>query len=270
MNRQGAATEARPGSTSLSIVTVHLNDFEALQRTRDSLQPLLESRLAEWIMVDGGSMPGGPREASIMAAAQLKADRFITEPDRGIYDAMNKGIALASGDYLLFLNAGDLLHPDFRADILLEELHEQAPDMAWGECFDIDRTGRQYRRRPRGTAWLRLGMPVSHQAIFFSRRILPTPAYDTRYRYAADYDLLCRLLAGGARILHLDQPVCVFDLEGRSSRNKRVALNEESEVRRQRLETSWLMDGVIRRAKLAVWGLSSLLPMSRAAWRRRL
>jgi len=270
MNRRGTATEARQGAASLSIVTVHLNDFEALERTRDSLQPLLESRLVEWIVVDGESTPSGLRETSIMAAVRLQADRFLAEPDRGIYDAMNKGIDLASGDYLLFLNAGDLLHPDFRVDILLEILHEQAPDMAWGECFDIDRTGRQYRRRPRSAAWLRIGMPVSHQAIFFGRRILPSPAYDTRYRYAADYDLLCHLLADGAQILQLDQPVCVFDLEGRSSQNKRAALDEESEVRRQRLETSWLMDGVIRRAKLVVWGLSSLLPMSRAAWRRRL
>lgn len=265
-----SSAEGLPGAASLSVVTVHLNDFEALGRTRDSLQSVLESRSVEWIVVDGGSTPDGPREIGILASTRLDADHFLSGPDQGIYDAMNKGIALASGDYLLFLNAGDLLHPDFRVDILFEQLGGQAPDMAWGECYDIDRTGRQYRRRPRGTAWLRVGMPVSHQAIFFSRHFLPDPAYDTRYRYAADYDLLCRLIANGARIMHSNQPVCVFDLQGRSSQNKRAALYEESEIRRQRLGASRLFDGSIRRAKLAVWRLSSVLPRSRATWRRHL
>src|SRR3954454_18317001 len=99
MSREGSGDER----LLLSVITVVLNDAAGFERTARSVIAQRGVRL-EWVVVDGGSTDG---TITIIKSVEGRITRWISEPDRGVYDAMNKGIAAASGDYLLFMNAGD-------------------------------------------------------------------------------------------------------------------------------------------------------------------
>ena len=117
---------------------------------------------------------------------------------------------------------------------------------------------------------MKFGMPVSHQAILFQRDRLPEPPYNAELKYAGDYELVCRLLDSGVAPDITDLPIVLFDLEGRSSQNKRAALQEEHEVRKKALGTQPLISNGIRYLKLLVWTISSRFPGTRSVWRRRI
>lgn len=252
----------------LSVVTVHLEDYAALAHTQASLAGLLECQDVEWVVFDGGSRPESPAQRGALQAAAAAAAIFRSAADDGIYDGMNRAAAECAGDYLWFLNAGDSAHPDLDWQALRAWLEDRRPDMAWGRCFDRDREGRCYPRKSRGPGWLWLGMPVSHQAILFRREALPTPPYDPALRYAADYDLVCRLRGEGALIVATYMPLCVFDLVGRSSRNRARALAEEAAVRHRRLGMPAALCRAVQAVKLGAWSLHERAPALRAAWRR--
>ena len=96
---------------NISIITVHLDDFEGLIRTFHSLQALLSNQHLSWVVIDGGSHIETDDQETGVDLIKSVADFFSSEPDRGIYDAMNKGCRAAKGDYVLFLNAGDEFAP---------------------------------------------------------------------------------------------------------------------------------------------------------------
>jgi hypothetical protein len=183
---------------------------------------------------------------------------------------MNVATAVATGSHVLFLNAGDTLHPEFSWPALSDMVAEHDPDMIWGRCFDRDTAGRVYERRARGPGWSWLGMPVSHQAIVFRRDTLGPQPFDTAFRFAADYDHLCRLLDAGASVRSFPLPICVFDLEGASSASKRMVLSEESKVRARRGGWLAVVNPFIRLAKGLAWRISERWPATRAWWRSRL
>jgi putative colanic acid biosynthesis glycosyltransferase len=232
----------------LSVITVHLDDFSGLDRTRESLERLRGPQV-EWIVVDGGSTPGSEADRAYLEHARRDANVFIGGPDAGIYDAMNKGTARANGKYVLYLNAGDTLHPEF--------------DPSGLGSLALD------PRNTRSPAWLRLGMPVSHQAILFRRDALGPAPYREQLVYAGDYELLCRLHTGGARVHLTSWPVCVFDLSGASSANMRDALSEEADIRKRYFRVPAPLNLLLRWARHCNWRLGQLYPGLRRRWRSR-
>ena len=122
-------------AVKLSIITIHLNDFPGFERTLKSLGPVLGNAHVEWIVIDGGSNLAKDKTGSFMLVRSLAA-HFISEPDDGIYDAMNKGTQLASGGYVVYLNSGDELHPDFQFNKLAGALDDGAAGMIWGR-YDV-------------------------------------------------------------------------------------------------------------------------------------
>jgi len=150
----------------LSIITIHLNNFQGLARTLRSLSEVSFSPSVEWVVIDGGSLKNHDQNGIINQVRSL-AHSFSSEPDDGIYDAMNKGTRLASGDYVLYLNAGDELHPDFDPEELDNMVSEFYPEMIWGNCDVHYQDGTQIRVKSRSRAWVWYCMPVFHPAIFF-------------------------------------------------------------------------------------------------------
>ena len=171
-----------------SIITVTYNAAKVLEDTIQSIVTQTYKNL-EYIIVDGGSTD---ETLDIIHKYQEHITTVISEPDQGLYDAMNKGIKLATGDYLCFLNAGDGLHED---DTLLQMVHSingtALPGVLYGETEIVDSQGHfLYMRRlsaPATLTWksFKQGMLVCHQA-FFARRDLVEP-YDLRYRFSADF-----------------------------------------------------------------------------------
>lgn len=252
----------------LTIVTVHLNDFDGLVRTFRSMESKFPTEDLEWIVIDGGSETNSTDQFNSLEMVKAYANCYISEPDDGIYDAMNKGTRLASGKYLLYLNAGDELHPEFMWDVLQKTILSNDADMIWGWAAVRDRMGKVYSRKTRQPGWLMYGMAVSHQAIFFKRSRLEPAPYNTDLTIAADYDLICRLYTEKAHIKVIDLPVCVFDLVGKSTVNKRLTLREESKVRKNHFETTAFISRIIEEFKKLMWELGTLLPAFRRAWSR--
>ena len=187
----------------LSIITINKDNRVGLQKTIDSLKQLRE-RSFQWICVDSVSSDG-----SIELANQFKAagDILISEKDTGIYNAMNKGIAHAQGDFILFLNSGDILAPNITSLDFVENLGGQ--DLA---LFGFEIRGQQ--RLPRTNAWRFWSMPTSHQAILYSKKLLEKHPFDESYRFAADFEQYLRMNRTDLKIARSDRSLIVNEPYG--------------------------------------------------------
>ena len=187
----------------LSIVTINKDNRVGLQKTIDSLWSLGE-RDYQWVCIDSVSTDG-----SVELANQFKTqdDVVISEKDTGIYNAMNKGISLAKGDYVLFLNSGDTLSPQIKSLDFMKVVTGQ--DLAlFG--FEIRHT----QRKPRSNGWRFWSMPTSHQAIVYSTALLKQNPFDESYRFAADFEHYLRINRNHLEIHSDDRPLIVNEPYG--------------------------------------------------------
>ncbi|MDE5702480.1 MAG: glycosyltransferase [Bacteroides sp.] len=214
-----------------SVITVTYNAEAVLE---DTIQSVISQTYhhVEYIIVDGAS------KDQTLAIAERYCDhiaRIVSEPDKGLYDAMNKGIGLATGDYLCFLNAGDSFHED---DTLQQMVHtlsgNELPDVMYGETALVDKEGHFRRMRrlstPEVLTWksFKQGMLVCHQA-FFAKRTLVMP-YNTDYRFSADFDWCVRIMKK-ARTLHNTHLTLIDYLEeGMTTQNHKASLRERFRI----------------------------------------
>lgn len=166
----------------LSIITINKDNRVGLQKTIDSLKSLGE-RNYQWVCIDSVSTDG-----SVELANQFKTqnDVVVSEKDSGIYNAMNKGISLARGDYVLFLNSGDTLSPKIQSLDFMKSV----------AGYDLALFGFEIRntlRKPRSNSWRFWSMPTSHQAIVYSSALLKQNLFDESYRFAADFEHYLRI-----------------------------------------------------------------------------
>ena len=209
----------------ISIITVTYNAAPVVQETLDSIYALYPQDRIECIIVDGNSTDG---TQDIVQQQGDKIQKFISEPDFGIYDAMNKGLALATGSYVWFLNAGDLAatpsvieaidNDKLRADLYYGDTRMETPE---GTDLGIRRGGVPEHLTLHDLA---TGMKVSHQSMLVRRTA--ALKYDVQYRYVADLDWLIRLLQAGCTARKLPQVISVFRTGGASGRNWRKAMLE--------------------------------------------
>ena len=220
----------------VSLVTVTFNSDKTL---RDTIQSVLNQTYSdiEYIIVDGLSQDNTVdiiRKYEPQFQGRLK---WISERDNGLYDAMNKGIKLATGDYLCFLNAGDGLHED---DTLLRIVHSLTgtilPDVIYGETDIVDDEGHfLYKRRlsaPETLHWksFKKGMLVCHQAFFARRELALEEPYDLQYRFSADFDWCIRIMKK-AKVLHNTHLTLIDYLnEGMTTRNHKASLKERFHI----------------------------------------
>ena len=214
-----------------SVITVCRNAQAVIE---DTIQSVISQTYhhVEYIVIDGAS---NDRTMSIVNRYRERISVVVSEPDRGLYDAMNKGIRLATGDYLCFLNAGDSFHEDDTLLRMAHSIHEpQLPDVLYGETELVDREGHFLRMRrlsaPETLTWksFRQGMLVCHQA-FFARRDRVVP-YDLRYRYSADFDWCIRVMKQ-SKVLHNTHLTLIDYLaEGMTTRNRNASLRERFRI----------------------------------------
>ena len=206
---------------TFTIITMTLNNLDGLIRTAHSIRAQKPCHY-EWIVIDGGSEDG---TASYL---QSKDIMHISEPDQGIYDAMNKGIERASGEYLLFLNAGDTLAADDVLKAIEEQTQRTKPDFIYGDAIE----GGQYKpaRSHKQIDW---GLFTHHQAMFYKRETLADLRYNTNYKIAADYALTRQFLSRAADVYHHPHAVCVFEPGGVSQQNAAQGRNEQFQIRKE-------------------------------------
>ncbi|MFO8001809.1 MAG: glycosyltransferase family 2 protein [Marinilabilia sp.] len=170
----------------ISIITVVYNGAGTIGETIQSVAALTWPSI-EYIVVDGGSTDGTPE---IIKQHEDHISKWTSGPDDGLYDAMNKGMAMASGDYFWFINSGDEpASPDVLDKVFAGG---KRADVYYGETMIIGPDGTEIGMRrlspPQDLSWLdfRFGMLVSHQSFIASRSV--TKEYDLRYRFSADYE----------------------------------------------------------------------------------
>ena len=251
---------------SISIITVHLNDFSGLEQTSQSLRVLGEQTGVQWIVIDGASTPANDEQQEVLDSTRLLSDEFVSEPDSGIYEAMNKGVNLAKEQYLLFLNAGDRLHPEFDMEGLLR-IHEQTrPDLIWGSYDESGKHNRLSNIQPRNKKWLWWGMPTSHQAILFRRESLTRDPYDENLKIAGDYDLVLKMVNSGAAIEIIPMPICISDGTGVSNVEQGPALTEQMMVRKRYFDTSTIVNLSVSVAHRTISWMGLISPL-RKLWK---
>jgi glycosyltransferase involved in cell wall biosynthesis len=231
-----------------TLVTVTYNAASVLKPTIDSV--LMQSYAdVEHLIIDGASTDGTLKmaeEYKIASDASGKGHvvRILSEPDKGIYDAMQKGLDRAQGDYVCFLNAGDRL-PD--ADTLLTMADkidtEQLPGVLYGNTDIVDEHGEfLYHRRlspPKKLHWksFRQGMLVCHQAFYALTSIAKAVPYDLRYRYSADVDWCIRVMKEAERLqlplMNTHTVLAHYLEEGQTTLHHRDSLKERFDVMRR-------------------------------------
>lgn len=238
-----------------SIITVTLNNIDGLVKTGHSVRAQ-NADLYEWIVIDGGSEDG---TASYLLS---KGVTHISEKDAGIYDAMNKGIGSANGDYLLFLNAGDCLC-DGVLDMLQNDIKTKAPDLLYGDSYE----GQNLKpaRTHTGIDW---GLFTHHQAIFYKREALGDLRYDTSYAIAADYDLTYRILQNIKTVVYRPIPICTFEPGGISQQDAKTGRREQFLIRRN-LGVRPTKNIMVYMMQSVIWGLRCINPGLYWAMKRR-
>lgn len=215
-----------------SIITVTYNAASVIAPTLESVREQTYSNY-EYILVDGGSKDD---TVAIAKASGIEFAHIISERDKGIYDAMNKGIALATGDYLCFLNAGDAFYaPDTLqtiADAIADE--KELPDVLYGETAEVDENRNFVRMRrlqaPERLDWrsFRNGMLVCHQA-FYARRDI-APMYDLKYRLSADVDWCIKVMKRSKKMVNVNATVVNYLQNGISLQYHRKSLMERFNI----------------------------------------
>ncbi|HQH41247.1 MAG TPA: glycosyltransferase family 2 protein [Bacteroidales bacterium] len=212
-----------------SIITVVYNGESVLPLTLQSI--ICQTfKSYEYIVIDGASVDG---TIDFIRNNQMHIGKWISEKDQGLYDAMNKGLALAQGEYVWFLNAGDRIFDEQT----LERTFAEAPpdaDIIYGDTMIADDQGKDIGPRrlkpPENLSWksLRDGMVVCHQSVIVKRSLAET--YDIRYKVAGDYEWLIRVLKKAKTAYYTGFYVCRF-LEGGINKKRIIkALAERFEV----------------------------------------
>ncbi|MCD8556642.1 MAG: glycosyltransferase [Bacteroides graminisolvens] len=215
-----------------SIITVTYYAESVLEETILSVVSQTYHNI-EYIIVDGASKD---RTLSIVNKYRDKIQAVVSEPDKGLYDAMNKGLKMAKGEYVCFLNAGDTFHEDDTLQLIVHQLNKSnvLPDVIYGETALVDAQRHFVRMRrlqtPDTLNWksFRQGMLVCHQAFIAKRALAET--YDLNYRFSADFDWCIRVMKK-ASLLHNTRLTLIDYLdEGMTTKNRKASLKERFRI----------------------------------------
>jgi putative colanic acid biosynthesis glycosyltransferase len=217
----------------LSIVVVTYRDPAGVARTLDSLVPMVENRFdVECLVVDGGT----DREELASATSGHAWADVVSEPDGGIYDAMNKGLRRSRGDYVWFLNGGDeslVKSPD----LFLKELDPDSRKiLMFG--YDLHYGPGSKRKRARAASYLFHGLPTSHQAILYPGVKARLHEYNTSYRITGDYAFTSALVVDGLKLVRRRDIIARFYTGGTSQAAGRELSMEAARVQREILRCS--------------------------------
>lgn len=193
----------------VTVVTAVLNDAGHIEQTILSVISQTDIEI-EYIIVDGGSKDG---TLELIGKYKDKISLLISEPDRGVYDAMNKGIKYSTGDYVYFLNSGDvLLNPSILSKIKLEELKERNAIIYGNVVVAYGNIEALEKPRPFFNSKMKFkGIGICHQSMFFPGELIRNEKYDLSYNIAADYDLAYRLWRKGTEFLYKDITIAKYD-----------------------------------------------------------
>lgn len=222
---------ANTSTPLFSIITVTYNAAETLPRTLASVKEQTCRRF-EHLIIDGRSTDA---TLQIAADAGIEEMTIHSDKDNGIYDAMNKGLGMAQGDYVIFLNSGDSFHSSDTLEQIARTITDnEYPGIVYGQTDIVDieghRLGERHLRAPRELTpdSFREGMVVCHQAFVALRRI--TSPFNLKYRLSADYEWCIRCLQHSHHNIYVDTVLIDYLNEGTTTKNHRRSLMERFKI----------------------------------------
>lgn len=205
----------------VTIITVCRNHAQELERTIRSVESQTWQE-KEYLVIDGASTDDS---LDVIKAHEASITRWVSEPDQGIYDAMNKGVKMAQGEWVIFMNAGDT----FAGDDTLQRVfgNPQDADVIYGDVIkgELVKKAEAPRNAHR--------MFYCHQSAFVRTSCLREFPFDIRHRMSADFKQVKQLFLSGKRFRQLDFPVANFDTQGVSNRNRSAGLYDNIQVIRE-------------------------------------
>lgn len=222
----------------ISVVTINYNNKEGLQRTIKSVVEQSYPDI-EYIVIDGGSSDGS---ADVIKQNEDSIFYWVSEPDSGIYNAMNKGVAKATGEYCLFLNSGDSLHSKDSLSEFVSKLSGEDLLMGRVQCIPSGRIAWDDVRYPLTMLDFYMGGPVPHQACLIKRSLFDIHFYDENLRIVSDWKFFLQVIVlDQCTYKIVDTVVSDFE-EGGLSANRQKCNVEREKVLRELLPTAILMD----------------------------
>ena len=212
----------------VTIITVCRNHAKELERTIRSVESQTWQE-KEYLVIDGASTD---ETLNVIKAHEASITRWVSEPDQGIYDAMNKGVRMAQGEWVIFMNAGDT----FASDDTLQRVFSlftshssllQDADVIYGDVikWELVKKAEAPRNAHR--------MFYCHQSAFVRTNCLREFPFDTRHRMSADFKQVKQLYLSGKIFRQLDFPVANFDTQGVSNKNRSAGLYDNIQVIRE-------------------------------------
>ena len=215
----------------ISIITVTYNAQSTLSPTMKSVASQSFTDY-EHLIVDGAS---NDKTLSLAVDLATERTRITSERDQGIYDAMNRGMGLSRGEYLIFLNAGDSFHSSDTLQHIADAINDNnKPGMVYGQTIlvgeDRQVTGERHLKAPSRLTLQSFadGMLVCHQAMTVLKRI--TSPYDLQYRFSSDYDWSIRCLQHSRHNVYIDETIIDYLDEGVTTRNHKASLKERFKI----------------------------------------
>ena len=203
----------------VTVVTVCRNVKSSLEKTMNSLRHQSYVHI-DYVIIDGASTDGTPE-----MLGKTEGIRWISEPDKGIYDAMNKGIRMAEGEWVIFMNAGDV----FASDDTLSKVFsvERDADVIYGDVIKGDNI-KKAESPHNGHR-----MYFCHQSAFVRTSCLREFPFDIQHRMSADFKQMKQLYLAGKTFMQLDFPIAVFDTSGVSNAQRSKGLYDNIQVIRE-------------------------------------
>lgn len=222
LRTQGYFKISRPGNPLISVITVVFDGEKYLEGAIQSVINQDYDNL-EYLVIDGYSNDGS---LDIIKKYDKVIDYWVSEPDGGIYEAMNKGIRLSTGDVIAMLNADDYYELG-ALSLVSSTMTCQTEIIFYGDSIShYEDIGRSYIKK--GTAsLLNRGMTLSHQAMFVCKKVYEKYGlYNETYKYAADFDFALRTYLEGVKYVYIEQPLVNFRTGGASDKHFRVSYVE--------------------------------------------
>jgi glycosyltransferase len=214
----------------VSVITVTFNSAPTIADTLASVASQSHPDI-EHLVIDGASSDD---TVAIAKRAGTRVACIVSEPDRGIYDAMNKGLALATGDLIGFLNGDDVFASDDSVRLLVAAVTETNADAAYGDLVyvrenDLSVVVRQWHAGAYSPSRLRFGWMPPHPTFYIRRKTLAdVGAFDTSFRIAADYDFILRCLGRSGTVVAYVPRVLIHMRTGGASNRSASAMWRKS------------------------------------------
>jgi len=209
----------------ISIATINLNNSIGLNKTIQSVSTQTYNNI-EYIIIDGGSTDNS---VDIIKNNLDIVSYWISEPDNGIYNAMNKALQIQRGEYIIFLNSGDFLINNNIikriSKIIIEQNH---PALIYGDAVEYNISGKRYLHFSKRANYIKYGMIGNHQSFFYKKNL--NIFFNEKYLIASDYEYTLQYINLNKNVIKLNYPISFFLAEGVSEKESLRRIKEWKDI----------------------------------------